>query len=397
MYAFLGTCLLVGTSVWIAPTLRSPRQAAADAAPPSPSVVTAVAERRVLAEPLVLRGSVVAGASVAILPPVGAAGPTAVVTKVEMKSGDVVKSGTVLLEQSGAPIIGLTLPFPLYRDLVGGASGPDVSAVQQAIRALGYATSTSGTVDAATQSALTKLFKARGYAAPVPDGAAAALKQAQATRDAAVAAGSSLAEADAALRVAQLAAGPCLPRSWVVRLTKPEHKVTTVTATVGAVLAADTAIMTVDGGVPTISVLATKEQVTLIQVGQKATVTDEVSGAVSEVAVAAVGTEASTDKGSGLVGFQVTLSFSGTPFNAPDRTVRVDLTSSQTSHEVLAVPVSAVYSRPDGSTFVTVLLPGDKQTDISVTSGQVAGGWVEITVVAGPAIEPGARVLVGTK
>ncbi|MEU4237838.1 hypothetical protein [Actinoplanes sp. NPDC026619] len=60
--------------------------------------------------------------------------------------------------------------------------------------------------------------------------------------------------------------------------------------------------------------------------------------------------------------------------------------------KVLAVPVTALYSRPDGTTFVTTVSEHDKTADVTVTTGQIAGGWVEIR---DPELAEGVRVVVG--
>jgi hypothetical protein len=53
--------------------------------------------------------------------------------------------------------------------------------------------------------------------------------------------------------------------------------------------------------------------------------------------------------------------------------------------------VSAIFSRADGTTFVTVVEDGTPE-DVTVRAGRMAGGWVEIT---GDTI--GGRVIEGTE
>src|SRR4051794_20768119 len=70
-----GVLALFGVSLVAGPRLRSPQQAAADAAAPPASLITVAAQERVLTEPVVLRGKVVPGASVKVHPPAAALGP----------------------------------------------------------------------------------------------------------------------------------------------------------------------------------------------------------------------------------------------------------------------------------------------------------------------------------
>ena len=131
--------LLVVAAVMLGSWLRSPEQAAADAAPPKASLITVPVEERALSQPVVLRGRVLAGSSQKILPPASAVGGNSVVTAVPLKKGQSIEEGRVLVAVAGQPVFALRLDFPLYRDLVGGMTGPDVSEVQTALRRLGLA------------------------------------------------------------------------------------------------------------------------------------------------------------------------------------------------------------------------------------------------------------------
>lgn len=398
--------LLVVASLWLGPVLRSPEQAAADAAPPSASLVSVPAERRVLAESLVARGQVMPGASEKLLPPIGANGPDAVVTQVSVRTGARLREGEVIAAQAGQPLFTLVLPFPLYRDLTGGLTGPDVTAVQKSLRRLGYSVPSSGRFDGATQSGLRKFFTARGYQVPTGDAEAlraaeAALAEAQAAYDEAVrqatgveAAKKRLQEAKAAAATTRLSSGPVLRRSAVVRFSKSGSTVTAVKVKVGMVLAADTVLVELDGGAPTVAISVQQDEHGLLRSGQRATVYDEVSGTKATAEIESIATTARTDPATGSVGFSVVLKFVDPPLDAPDRTVRVEIPSSTTDGPVLAVPVSAVYSRPDGSTFVTVDHDGTP-VDVTVVAGPVAGGWVQITSAPADAVTAGTLVVVG--
>lgn len=306
--ALAGTAAVVVASVVVASVvvgsgLKSPRQAAADAAPPPPSTVTIPAELRALVEPVVLRGQVLPGAVEKVLAPPAAIGPDSVVTAVSVRSGQVLREGQVVADRSGQPMITLVLPFPMYRDLVGGMSGPDVVVeVQKALSRLGYRIQANGLFNVATQNAISRLYNARGYVPPPgPEAASRGLPEARAAvaaarraLDAARVAGTgepaakaALDEATKRLADAELAAGPVLSRSGVLRLDRAGRKITKVVISVGFVLAsADTALLELDGEPPFVFVEASKEQVGLLRVGQSAKVLDEQTGVQAQAVVA---------------------------------------------------------------------------------------------------------------
>ncbi len=104
-----------------------------------------------------------------------------VITSVHVKPGELVTSGTLVATVSGRPVIVLHLPFPLYRDLTSGITGPDVLAVQEELHNLGYY---SGKIDGVyglgTANAVQTLMEEAGSnAAPVPKDAVDLVAQMQ--------------------------------------------------------------------------------------------------------------------------------------------------------------------------------------------------------------------------
>jgi peptidoglycan hydrolase-like protein with peptidoglycan-binding domain len=361
----------------LGPRLRSPTQAAADAAPPSASMITATAQRRVLAEPIVLRGKVQPGASVKLLPPVAAVGPGSVITKVVAKEGKRVEEGQVLLERTGQPMFPLVLPFPLYRDIKDGMRGPDVTEVQRALRRLGYVLAVSGTFDARTQQGVARFYADRGYP--------------EAFAEASTATGQPFATPppDPTVR-------PTLAQADVLLLDRPNRRISTTRVRVGDVLSdPKVPLLDLDQAPPVITAVAARDQASLLRPGQAATASDDLAGAQRQVEVSAVGTRpvAAED---GQNGFEIRLAFKGAPLGADgNRSVRVDIQAAAGAAKVLAVPVSAVFSRADGSSFVTVAKPGGATNDVTITTGQVAGGWVEVRGVPEDVLASGTEVVVG--
>ncbi|MCD0453103.1 peptidoglycan-binding protein [Actinocorallia sp. API 0066] len=362
--------LIVVTAVLVGVRTRSPDEAVADARPPRASPVTVEVERRVLTEPVVLRARVVAGRSTPLRPPEAATGADSVVTSVHVRRGQILREGDVVLVRSGAPMFALRLPFPLYRDITSGMKGPDVVELQRALGRTGAGTVTSGVFDAATREAVRRFYAARGFTAPTT-----------ATPDPSL-------SADAQRRRPSVV----FERSAVLRVDRSGRRVTRVLARVGTILKdADTAVAELDAGRPRLAAVAAADQVKLLSRAQPATVVDDITGTRTRARIVSVGDRVVRSP-SGGNGFLVRLAFTGAPL-APteDRTVRVEVAVASTHAEVLAVPVTALFSRPDGTTIVTVV-HGGRHTDVTVRTGATAGGWTEIAPVDG--ITEGTPLLV---
>ena len=82
------------------------------------------------------------------------------------RSGDRVSVGQLLAEVSGRPVFAFPASAPLYRDLIVGTRGPDVTALQETLMAAGFLNSADGVFGQATLSALEKLYRRHGHAAP---------------------------------------------------------------------------------------------------------------------------------------------------------------------------------------------------------------------------------------
>lgn len=190
--AVVGGAALMAVGGLLATTLvKSPAQVAAETGPPAQGVLTADVERRVLAQTVVMRGTVVADQSVAVSPQgvrSGEGAGAALVTKLPLKAGDPVTAGRLIAEVSGRPVFTLHGAQPMYRDLKPGSTGDDVAQLQQALRELGHGTGgdAKGVFGAGTKAALTAHYRAIGYA-PLPavaDGGAALKAAREAVRSA---------------------------------------------------------------------------------------------------------------------------------------------------------------------------------------------------------------------
>lgn len=192
LVAIVGLVAISTVSWWLGSRAQSPSQAAARAAEPSASWITAKVERRVLASTVVLRGDVRPEVSLAVGVPSSVEG-AGVVTRVPPAVGSEVAEGSVLLGVSGRPVFVLRGDVPVYRSLKPGMSGADVAQLQAALVRLGFAPDTSGVFGEATKAALSKFYAAAGFE-PMPSVTTAAIVSA---------AEQALRQADAALTAAE--------------------------------------------------------------------------------------------------------------------------------------------------------------------------------------------------
>lgn len=170
--AVAGLAALVSVAGLVASSfVKSPAQLAADQGAPSASTLTAPVSRQVLSQTVVVRGKVVAGATLSIAPTAAQGASTLVVTRVVKHQGDAVAPGEVLIEVSGRPVIALPGSVPAYRDLRPGDTGADIAELQAALKSLGYNDSDpAGTFGAGTKNAVSKLYQRLGYSVPTTGG-----------------------------------------------------------------------------------------------------------------------------------------------------------------------------------------------------------------------------------
>ncbi|MCX4958813.1 peptidoglycan-binding domain-containing protein [Streptomyces virginiae] len=346
--AVVGGAALMAVGGLLATTLvKSPAQVAAETGPPAQGVLTADVERRVLAQTVVMRGTVVADQSVAVSPQgvrSGEGAGAALVTKLPLKAGDPVTAGRLIAEVSGRPVFTLHGAQPMYRDLKPGSTGDDVAQLQQALRELGHGTGgdAKGVFGAGTKAALTAHYRAIGYA-PLPavaDGGAALKAAREAVRSATWAvedassptgavgtpeetgsgrkggatadpgataspgagrelarARQALGEARAALAAAEAADGPMLPTAEAVFLSSLPARVSSVGARAGSPVSGP--VLTLSGGELVVEAYLKDDKRQLLRAGMTVVISSEVSGTDVRGTVAAVATERSAAQPAG--------------------------------------------------------------------------------------------------
>ncbi|KQV21762.1 hypothetical protein ASE03_15845 [Kitasatospora sp. Root187] len=395
----------LSASAWV----KSPQERAAEAAAPSPSVLTAAVERRVLRQSVVLRGEVVAGQSFEVTPNAKGGGKS-VVTAVRVKAGDPVASGSVLLEVGGRPLIALPGAKPAFRDLRPGYTGDDVRQLQSALKSLGYDPGeANGVFGSGTKTALTRLFSAVGYQAQ-PTGetdeaqlAAAAKQVRQAERavadardandaKAAARAADDLAEARKAQADLVARTGPVLPLSEYLFLPGFPAAVGGLKAEVGAEVAAPA--ITLSSGDLRVRGVLNSEQKNSVKPGMAVEIASEVLGTTVPGTIESIG-ELRTDKTNPANnGYPLVV----TPTKPLDRqlasqNVRLTVAAASTGGEVLVVPLSALFAGADGQVGVVRRSPDGREERIPVAPGLRGDGSVAVT---GP-LDPGDRVVIGVR
>ncbi|MFJ5019489.1 peptidoglycan-binding protein [Streptomyces goshikiensis] len=449
-----GAVLMAAGALLATAVVKSPAQLAAEAGPPAQGGLTAEVERRVLAETVVTRGTVVADQSVTVAPP-------GVVTKLPLKAGDPVAAGRLLAEVSGRPVFALRGAVPMYRDLVPGATGDDVAQVQAALRELGHGTGhdAAGVFGPGTKAALAELYRAVGYA-PLPalkDGPATVKAARDAVRAARWAledtetppepptpapssptapppgspgtprapgtpaptgkpagAGSgagagkgvrrereraleALREAQEGLAAAEAADGPMLPAAEAVFLRGFPARVAAVAAQVGATVSGP--VLTLSAGELVVEAYLKDDKRQLLRPGMPVVISSELAGSDTRGAVAVVAAERSPapQPPGGDLGYRMVVR-AGQPLPAgfAGQDVRLTVESAATDGEALVVPVTAVSAGADGRTVVTARAADGTQRRVEVRTGTSGDGFIAVTPARPADLAPGTKVVIGT-
>ncbi|NTV38898.1 MAG: hypothetical protein HGA51_02935, partial [Demequinaceae bacterium] len=165
--AALGLVVGAGAIGWFAGAqISSPAEAAANAKPPTPSLITAAVDKRVLSADVIARGAIDYSdpVSLSLSGSIGEAGSTAIVTMVP-EVGTNLAEGSVALEVSGRPVILLQGELPVYRDLRPGSKGDDVLQLEQALKRLGLIAAADDVWADTTGAAIQSLYATLGYTA----------------------------------------------------------------------------------------------------------------------------------------------------------------------------------------------------------------------------------------
>ncbi len=339
------SALLIGVGVLVGAGLRSPEELAALATPPPPSPVFVEVEEQTLVDTAVLRASVAEVEAEGIDLPLG--GGT-IVTSIDLDVGQLIQPGELLVTVEGRPRIALEGEFPFYRDLARRDEGPDVAQLEANLVALGLLDEADDAFGRDTQRALAGLYDAVGYEPPGGTWWRAGVDMNEL-----------VVFPDLPVRVSSLTfgVGDDLARAPSPHLTTSPREL---------VLVSD-----VDDP-KTVGALAP---------GTRLTAIDDVRGARFDVEVVRASP--------GSNGTRVVFAIEGEMADLdPERSVRIDVPIATTAGPVTVVPVTALFTRPDGS--VAVSTPAG---DVEVRVGLIVDGWAEVEGVD-RALHPGDLVTV---
>ncbi len=412
----------LGVGVAAGSRISSPEDAAAKTAAPKASQITVPVEKKALSSKVVGRGDASFDGAVNIRVETSGLTTPAIVTGKVPAVGSTITEGKALLEITGRPVIGLAGVLPMYRTLSPGSKGPDVLQLEQTLDRLGLDPGdVDDEYDGDTSAAVERLYEKAGYDAPEPDqqltqavdGAEKtvdqmknALRQAEAqlkaAKNAAKAGGNTdtsvqqgavddaeenLADAQEALNEAEFKAGTPLPVSEIVYVKTLPRRVDDVKVERGG---------TVNGVVMSAS-------------GASLVVTVKVDAATAERLKTGMAASLDLGEGTAVAGKVRRVTKNGDQYDvvvAPntltakqlalfrDANVRVTIPVKSTAGKVLAVPVAALSSGPDGGSRVEVLRDGKIEL-IPVTVGLSADGYAQVTPSGDVKLSEGDQVVVG--
>jgi hypothetical protein len=158
--ALVGVVLLAVAGWAAASQIKSPAQIAADAAAPSPSLISVPVERRSLATEVIVRGTVRYGKPQEVALPVSGLKSNAQILSRAPRADSRLRDGAVAMTVSGRPVFVLRGDTPMHRDLGPGDDGQDVRQREQALARLGHPPGAiDGRYDGATAAAVAELYR----------------------------------------------------------------------------------------------------------------------------------------------------------------------------------------------------------------------------------------------
>jgi peptidoglycan hydrolase-like protein with peptidoglycan-binding domain len=408
----------LGVGVAAGSRITSPEDAAARTAAPKASQITVPVVKKALSSKVIGRGDASFDGAVNIRVETSGLTTAPIVTGKVPAVGSTITEGKALLEITGRPVIGLAGVLPMYRTLTPGSKGPDVLQLEQTLNRLGLDPGdVDDEYDADTSEAVERLYEKAGYDAPEPDErltqavdaakknvdaaknqlrqARAQLKQAKAAkaRDTSVQQGAvddaeqNLADAQDALAEAKFKAGTPLPVSEIVYVKTLPRRVDDVKVERGGTV--NGVVMSASGASLVVTLKVDAQTAERLKAGMAASLDlgDGTAVAAKVKRVTRNGDQYDVVVAPNtLTARQLTL--------LRDANVRVTIPVKSTSGKVLAVPVAALSSGPDGGSRVEVLRDGKVEL-IPVTVGLSADGYAQVTPSGDAKLTDGDQVVVG--
>lgn len=394
---------------------RTPGEVAARSAAPAASTITVPVERRRLARQAVLECSLTSRMQVAVRPMTGADGSPAVVTALSRANGERVVEGDTVIELAARPVFVMRGELPSFRELRPGAEGADVRQLQSALHRLGFFdAAVDGAYGPSTSDAVIEFYEQQGYTpaytstdAPIRlreaqravTEAAAALDRAQHATDRREAR-QELTDTRLALTDLTATEGAVVPLGEVMFMTSSWARVKSPALELGDTLA--TSQMFLTGGKQALS--CPLMEITGFDTGMQASVTTPSGNTLRATIVDLSDNSTATtegEEGTSTDSILTSAAAEPTALLSTKRTLKatgaqdgyvavVDLERAESVG--LVVPVTALWSRPGGSTVVKVL-GQDKTDEVAVSVVMEADGLVQITA-AQDGLEAGDQVVV---
>lgn len=395
---------------------RSPWEGAVANSQADPAVTALVGTQEFAVPVATATGTVSAGATTTVVPVASTAGRM-IVTAVSAPAGSVLRPGQVLAEVSGRPLIALSLPFDLYRDLAPGDSGPDVRVLQQALVDAGVSDDpVDGDFGPRTSAAVRSLYAQNSVTAPQPsaekvsvlDDAVKALAEASKPATAGATAGGEggaasstgigagggdAAAASAAARLAKdaeiadlqrvvdearLAADTPLPMAEIITVPADGVDVLSVEP-VGTSLGGEkVSVATLRQGSLSVTARVGVKDAATFGVGAAVTVTLSTGGTGVEGTITAVGDFQGASETTTLPGSDVTITFAPEATGLGDgATALVRPSGVGQTLSGLAVPLVAV--RSEGAQTFVLVVEGETTRRVEVVVDMSADGFALVT------------------
>lgn len=383
----LGGVAVVGLIVAViisSTAFKSPAQAMADAAPPKPTQVTVGVEVRPLYEQIITRGKIVSTPGLVVPLPQALVTAGGVVTGTPMQVGQAIYEGSPVLEVNGLPVLAFSWPFRAYRELHAGMSGPDVEQLEKSLVTLGLLVQANDIFDKQTSAALKKHYDNIGYPYRGNDDDKGNVPTA----------GSSKATDSATQQGASLTGSVTLLPQQVLALPAEVERLESLDVKIGTEITPETkSLGSATAGSLIVNVVIPIAQAKHLVAGDAATISQS-GGSELDLTVTEVAADVTDvpELGSGVL-VKLLFNASGGVASPTGQTEKVVLSSGGSLASVTAVPLTAVYTNPDGSSYVELpeRAAGGR---IGITLGDAAGGWVEIRASDSP-LEEGTEVVVG--
>jgi hypothetical protein len=359
--------LLSVVSALVGSRFSTTNQIAARSTPPPSSLITVPLQYGHLVASVSMRANVSVSDPVLVAVPDDLGSDLAVVTTLSVTNGSSVSEGQVLLSVAESPVFVLQGSIPAFRDMAAGDSGVDIAELQSSLHRIGLSTGTDpiGAFGAGTALAVSKLYATRGYQSP----------------------SQTTSKGKAFVPLGEVVFVPRLPVS-----------VTSLNVRLGGLARAGDPLMTLSSGTVALSGVTDAVSAAALRVGDSCLVTSDSNGATFRATVTSVSKIASSSQvvaGSGAPGFPLSMAPIG-QINSGfvGQNVSVQIQTRTTSAKTWIVPITAVYTRANGTSFVTVVTRRSRTTVVAVSPGLVTGGQEAVTVVSGR-LRVGEPVVVG--